>query len=165
MKEKPAVGLRPHRDRRHPGGAVLCQGAGPEDHRRRQPAAKLDCARSGSRVADVGRAPDWGRTPLRNQLPGVERVRSRKSEDCDPLYDSQRDYITQLDRYKRHQGKRTTGTTVESVCVICGNKLSESAATPRLAARSAERKGAALHRLGKRPEQHAPPDEPGCPDD
>ena len=123
MKEKPAVGLRPHRDRRHPGGAVLCQGAGPEDHRRRQPAAKLDCGRSGSRVADVGRAPDWGRTPLRNQLPGVERVRSRKSEDCDPLYDSQRDYITQLDRYKGHQGKRTTGTTVESVCVICGNKF------------------------------------------
>jgi len=32
MKEKPAAGLRPHRDRRHPGGAVLCQGAGPEDH-------------------------------------------------------------------------------------------------------------------------------------
>ena len=29
----------------------------------------------------------------------------------------------QLDRYKRHQGKRTTGTTVESVCVICGNKF------------------------------------------
>jgi len=61
--------------------------------------------------------------PLRNQLPGVERVRSRKSEDYDPLYDSRRDYITQLDRYKGHQGKRTTGTTVESVCVIRGNKF------------------------------------------
>jgi hypothetical protein len=29
-------------------------------------------------------------------------------EDDDPLYDSTRDYVEQVDRFKRHQGKPTT---------------------------------------------------------
>jgi hypothetical protein len=28
-------------------------------------------------------------------------------DDLDPLYDSARDYVTQVDRYKQHQGKPT----------------------------------------------------------
>jgi len=30
-------------------------------------------------------------------------------EDNDPLYNSTRSYVEQIDRYKRHQGKPTTG--------------------------------------------------------
>ena len=29
-------------------------------------------------------------------------------EDADPLYDSKRTYVEQIDRYKQHQGKLTT---------------------------------------------------------
>ncbi len=46
------------RDRRHAGGAALCRDAGAEDHRRRQPAGKLDRARGRCRLADPGRARD-----------------------------------------------------------------------------------------------------------
>ena len=46
------------RDRRHPGGVALCPGAGAAHHRRRQPAGKLDRARSRYRSADPGRPRD-----------------------------------------------------------------------------------------------------------
>lgn len=41
-------------------------------------------------------------------------------EDPDPLFDSKRDYIAQIDRYKAHQGKSTVGHQVETVCANCG---------------------------------------------
>ena len=41
-------------------------------------------------------------------------------EDDDPLFDSTRDYIEQIDRYKRHQGRLTTWKTTACVCEVCG---------------------------------------------
>jgi hypothetical protein len=41
-------------------------------------------------------------------------------EDDDPLYDSSRDYVEQIDRYKEHQDKATERVTYERVCVECG---------------------------------------------
>jgi hypothetical protein len=45
-------------------------------------------------------------------------------EDDDPLFDSTRDYVEQIDRYKEHQGKPTTGkprmTHQFTACLICG---------------------------------------------
>jgi hypothetical protein len=35
-------------------------------------------------------------------------VPSCGDEDADPLYDSKRTYVEQIDRYKQHQGKLTT---------------------------------------------------------
>ena len=36
------------------------------------------------------------------------------------LFDSTRDYVTQIDRYKEHQGKPTGFKTTERVCKVCG---------------------------------------------
>jgi hypothetical protein len=44
-------------------------------------------------------------------------------EDPDPLFDSRRDYLDQLNRYHAHQGKPEGGVSVktfERVCVMCG---------------------------------------------
>jgi hypothetical protein len=41
-------------------------------------------------------------------------------EDDDPLFDSTRDYVEQVDRYKEHQGKTTGRKTTEMVCTECG---------------------------------------------
>jgi hypothetical protein len=46
-------------------------------------------------------------------------------EDDDPLFDSTRDYVEQIDRYKRHQGKPIVSTRKpyefsKVTCVICG---------------------------------------------
>jgi hypothetical protein len=41
-------------------------------------------------------------------------------EDDDPLYDSSRDYVEQIDRYKEHQGKPTERVSFERVCEQCG---------------------------------------------
>jgi len=38
-------------------------------------------------------------------------------EDDDPLYDSSRDYIKQIERYKERQGKPTDWTLIEKVCM------------------------------------------------
>ena len=40
-------------------------------------------------------------------------------EDDDPLFDSTRDYVTQVDRYKKHQDKPIERTTYPKVCVVC----------------------------------------------
>jgi hypothetical protein len=46
-------------------------------------------------------------------------------EDDDPLFDSMRSYVEQIDRYKAHQGKPTAATprsygTFPATCVVCG---------------------------------------------
>ena len=41
-------------------------------------------------------------------------------EDDDPLFDSTRDYVEQIDRYKEHQGKTIERKTTEKVCLHCG---------------------------------------------
>lgn len=50
-------------------------------------------------------------------------------EDYDPLFDSTRDYVEQVDRFKEHQGKPTegrdrsaerTGSIREAICIECG---------------------------------------------
>ncbi len=41
-------------------------------------------------------------------------------EDDDPLFDSTRDYVEQVDRYKEHQGKTIERKTTEKVCPECG---------------------------------------------
>jgi hypothetical protein len=47
-----------------------------------------------------------------NAPDGIEEVEPFEGdEDDDPLYDSTRDYVEQVDRFKQHQGKSTTRTT------------------------------------------------------
>jgi hypothetical protein len=42
-------------------------------------------------------------------------------EDPDPLFDSTRDYVTQVDRFKRHQGKPIASKSLrQAECVMCG---------------------------------------------
>ena len=41
-------------------------------------------------------------------------------EDDDPLFNSTRDYVEQVDRYKEHQGTPTGHKTTTKVCEICG---------------------------------------------
>jgi predicted nucleic acid-binding Zn ribbon protein len=46
-------------------------------------------------------------------------------EDDDPLFDSTREYVEQVDRYKEHQGKPTESTRkpydfLPATCVVCG---------------------------------------------
>jgi hypothetical protein len=41
-------------------------------------------------------------------------------DDPDPLFDSTRDYVEQIDRYKQHQGKATTRKMSARVCEVCG---------------------------------------------
>ena len=41
-------------------------------------------------------------------------------EDDDPLFDSTRDYVEQVDRYKQHQEKTIERKTNERVCLECG---------------------------------------------
>ena len=41
-------------------------------------------------------------------------------EDDDPMFDSTRDYVEQIDRYKEHQGKAVERKTTEMVCTNCG---------------------------------------------
>jgi hypothetical protein len=41
-------------------------------------------------------------------------------EDDDPLFDSTRDYVEQIDRYKLHQGKPTGFKLTSLVCEVCG---------------------------------------------
>jgi hypothetical protein len=44
-----------------------------------------------------------------NDIDDIEwPVPSCGDEDADPLYDSKRTYVEQIDRYKQHQGKLTT---------------------------------------------------------
>jgi hypothetical protein len=45
-------------------------------------------------------------------------------EDDDPLFDSTRDYVEQVDRYKQHQGKTTERKVTEKVCAECGARFS-----------------------------------------
>ena len=43
-------------------------------------------------------------------------------EDDDPLFDSTREYVEQVDRYKEHQGKRTerkSYDTFQATCIVC----------------------------------------------
>jgi predicted nucleic acid-binding Zn ribbon protein len=40
-------------------------------------------------------------------------------EDPDPLFDSTRDYVTQVDRFKQHQGKPTKAKVRHAICVVC----------------------------------------------
>ncbi len=52
-------------------------------------------------------------------------------EDDDPLFDSTRDYIKQIDRFKGHQGKRTTRKirnikTISCTCSECGEPFMAS---------------------------------------
>jgi hypothetical protein len=45
------------------------------------------------------------------------------AEDDDPLYDSTRDYVEQIDRYKEHQDKPTERLTHNLVCKHCGRNF------------------------------------------
>ncbi len=50
---------------------------------------------------------------LRASAPDLDAVewpepRESADEDPDPLFDSTRDYVEQIDRYKRHQGRPTS---------------------------------------------------------
>jgi predicted nucleic acid-binding Zn ribbon protein len=49
-------------------------------------------------------------------------------EDDDPLFDSTREFVEQVDRYKEHQGKPITGAWHEKVCQQCGEAF--TAKTP-----------------------------------
>jgi hypothetical protein len=40
-------------------------------------------------------------------------------EDADPLFDSTRGYVEQVDRYKEHQGRPTTRKMFARVCAVC----------------------------------------------
>jgi hypothetical protein len=48
-------------------------------------------------------------------------------EDDDPLYDSTRDYLSQIDAYREHQGKGDDETTLRPqhplTCEVCGKNL------------------------------------------
>jgi hypothetical protein len=61
---------------------------------------------------------------LEDEAPDVDQFEwpepDEGDEDDDPLFDSTRDYVEQVDRYKEHQGKATEGTYREKVCVQCG---------------------------------------------
>ena len=56
-------------------------------------------------------APDAARISLDEKLPDINAVEwpvaQVGDEDADPLYDSTRDYVVQMDRYKAHQEKPT----------------------------------------------------------
>jgi hypothetical protein len=41
-------------------------------------------------------------------------------EDDDPLFDSTREFVEQVDRFKEHQGKPITGKAYDKVCPQCG---------------------------------------------
>jgi hypothetical protein len=41
-------------------------------------------------------------------------------EDPDPMFDSTRDYVEQMDRYKEHQGKPTEKVVWQRICIGCG---------------------------------------------
>jgi hypothetical protein len=43
-------------------------------------------------------------------------------EDPDPLFDSIRDYVDQIDRYKEHQGKPTGHKISVNICKVCGRE-------------------------------------------
>jgi hypothetical protein len=63
-------------------------------------------------------------------------------EDPDPLFDSTREYLDQIDRYKEHQGKPTEATTHERICANpkCGKSFaarSSRALTCSVACKSA----------------------------
>ena len=47
-------------------------------------------------------------------------------EDDDPLFDSTRDYVEQVDRYKEHQGKTIERKVTEKVCINCGETFDAS---------------------------------------
>jgi predicted nucleic acid-binding Zn ribbon protein len=60
-------------------------------------------------------------------------------EDDDPLYDSSRDYVEQIDRYKAHQGKTTEFKTTELVCVQCGEAFTAGRSHARFCSRKCRR--------------------------
>jgi hypothetical protein len=54
-------------------------------------------------------------------IDGVDRVPDFDAdEDTDPLFDSSRDYVEQIDRYKRHQDKPTEARVRQGNCLACG---------------------------------------------
>jgi hypothetical protein len=59
---------------------------------------------------------------LKEELPEIDEYESdfEADEDPDPLFDSTRDYVEQIDRYKRHQGKETEAKRTTVTCVQCG---------------------------------------------
>jgi hypothetical protein len=60
----------------------------------------------------------------------VEWVESLEAdEDSDPLFDSTRDYVDQVDRYKRHQGKPTKAKVRHATCVACGTPFEAKRST------------------------------------
>jgi hypothetical protein len=58
-------------------------------------------------------------------------------EDDDPLYDSRRDYLDQIDRYRRHQGKaaprglRERLVSYDRVCLWCSEPFTATAANAK----------------------------------
>lgn len=53
-------------------------------------------------------------------------------EDDDPLYNSRRSYVEQVDRFRRHQGKNIEVTlsrdrVISKICIECGNPFSTTA--------------------------------------
>jgi hypothetical protein len=54
-------------------------------------------------------------------------------EDTDPLFDSTREYLDQIDRYKEHQGKPAEALTYDRVCAnpACGKSFIARSSTAR----------------------------------
>jgi hypothetical protein len=75
---------------------------------------------------------------LEADLPEIDMPESEfvGDEHPDPLFDSRRDYLTQIDRYKAHQGKRTEGYSIVATCKTCRNEF--TATRPDAAYCSAE---------------------------
>jgi hypothetical protein len=75
----------------------------------------------------------------------LERVERRLSvpvsdfvadEDPDPLFDSTRSYVDQIDRYKAHQGKEIAKTQHTYVCQQCGSAFEARRKTARFCSKS-----------------------------
>jgi hypothetical protein len=61
-------------------------------------------------------------------LANMGKIEPDGDEDDDPLFDSKRGYVEQVDRYKRHQGKaterkKTVSKFTERTCEFCGKKF------------------------------------------
>ena len=54
------------------------------------------------------------------------------NEDADPLFDSTRDYLEQIDRYKEHQGKPTEFALIDKECEVCGRPFQARRSTARI---------------------------------
>jgi hypothetical protein len=82
-------------------------------------------------------------------------------EDTDPLFDSSRDYVEQIDRYKRHQDKPTARRRVmlQLTCVVCGTDFESERANAVLCSSSCRLKhGAARMQRSRATQADGQPD-------